>query len=328
MTHQGPMQGVGTGQSSAPVLKGVTLVLGSPFSGSTLIGQSLNDIVGIAYAGELDRMHRLGFGMHVASRHHESRCEICSSHEGVSCPVFGGEDGSVVADGDAVGLDAYLEILSRFRQPYVVDGSKNVDWLWHLQHKGLLHVLPTNVILTIRPVWAFAISQQRSCGGSLYAAAEGWRNIYRHALRSIAKLGIPCLTIRHEEFVADVDQWLSRAAWFVTGTAHNVHDPKPMHCIGGNVSAYAIRGDFDKQGHLKSIPEGTQAIARRKFEVFGGEGGPRADTLSRWAPAISHEDACALLSIPGVMDAMLDLGYDPLFMLDEHAAWRGRNSDA
>lgn len=327
MTPQDSMKKTAEGQVSAPVLRGVTLVLGSPFSGSTLLGQCLNDIVGIAYAGELDRMHRLGFGMHIASRHHESRCEICSSHEGVACPIFGGEDESVVADGGTVGLDVYLEVLSRFGQPYVVDGSKNVDWLWHLQRKGLLQVLPTNVILAVRPVWAFVISQQRSCGGSLHAAAEGWRNIYRHALRSIATLGIPSLTVRHEDFVAHGDQWLSRAAWFVTGTPHNMHDPKPMHCIGGNVSAYAIRGDFDKQGHLNSIPEDTQAIARRKFEVFGGHG-PRTDTLSRWASAISHEDACSILSIPGVMDTMLDLGYDPLRMLDEHAAWCDQNSVA
>lgn len=327
MTPQDTMAEIDPGDAPAPVLKGVTLLLGSPFCGSTLLGQSLNDIVGIAYAGEIDRMHRLGFGMHLASRHHESRCEICSSHEGMHCPVFGDEDCSVVADGEAVGLDAYLEVLSRYGQSYVVDGSKNVDWMWHLQRKGLLQVLPTNVILTVRPVWAFVTSQQRSCGGSLHAAAEGWRNIYRHALRSIATLGIPSLTVRHEDFIADIDKWLSLAAWFVTGTAHNLHDPKPMHCIGGNVSAYAIRDDFDKQGHLKAIPEHTQAVARRKFEVFGGDG-PRTDTLSRWASAISHEDACAILSIPGVMDTMLDLGYDPLRIMDEHAAWRRQNGFA
>lgn len=119
MTPRDAMKKTAEGQVSAPVLRGVTLVLGSPFSGSTLLGQSLNDIVGIAYAGELDRMHWLGFGMHIESRHHESRCDICTSHEGVTCPVFGDEDESVVADGGAVGLDVYLEVLSRFGQPYV-----------------------------------------------------------------------------------------------------------------------------------------------------------------------------------------------------------------
>lgn len=302
-------------------VQSVTLLLGSPFSGSSLLGQSLNDIAGIAYAGELDRLHRFGFPMHLASNHHRSHCEICTSHEGYSCPAFPLEHGPL-ADPADFDIDGYAEVLSRFSVPHVVDGSKNVDWLWYLHGRGLLDVLPTRVILVSRSVWAFAASQVRTGNGNICQAAEGWRNIYRHALRSLSALSVPVLPIRHEAFVGEADKWLSRAAWFVSGQPHNVFEPKALHCIGGNVSAFSIREEFDQQGYLRAIPEDERTVSRRKFEYFGSGTGVRTDSMARWAKAISREDARSILALPGVMETMLDLGYDPLRMLDEHAQCR------
>ena len=299
-------------------LQSVTLLLGSPFSGSSLLGQSLNDIAGIAYAGELDRMHRFGFPMHRAHDHYRSRCEICVSHEEYDCPVFPLAH-QAPPEPHAVEIADYLDVLSRFGVPFVVDGSKNVDWLWYLHGKGLLDVLPTRVILVARSVWAFAASQMRTGGSSIYQAAEGWRNIYRHALRTLSVLSVPTLLVRHETFVADTDKWLSRAAWFVSDRPHNVYEPKPLHCIGGNVSAYSIRREFDQQGYLRAIPEDEHVVSRKKFAFFGGDA-PRTEAVARWAPAIGRDDARNILALPGVMETMLDLGYDPLRILDEHAA--------
>lgn len=301
-------------------LQSVTLLLGSPFSGSSLLGQSLNDIDGIAYAGEIDNMHRFGFPLHRVSGHYRSRCEICATHAVYDCPIYPLEDGDA-ADPAMVVLDDYLAVLSRFNAPFVVDGSKNVDWLWFLHARGLLDALPTRVILVVRSVWAFAASQLRNGHPNAYQAAEGWRNIYRHALRSIASLGVPCLLVRHEDFVGDADRWLSRAAWFVSGQPHNLHAPKPLHCVGGNPGAYALRPEFDPQRHLRVVSEKEGLESSEKFSFFGGR--MQADTTRRWAHAIDREQARNILAIPGVMDTMLDLGYDPLRILEEHAALLG-----
>lgn len=298
-------------------LQGVTLLLGSPFSGSSLLGLSLNDIAGIAYAGELDNLHRFGFPLHRSSGHYRSRCEICITHDRYDCPVYPLEEGDA-ADADTVRIDDYLAVLSRFQVPFVVDGSKNVDWLWYLHARGLLEVLPTRVILVVRSVWAFAASQLRAGHDDAYRAAEGWRNIYRHALRSIAVLSVPCLLVRHEDFVGDADRWLSRAAWFVSGQPHNVFAPKPLHCVGGNPGAYALRPEFDPQGHLRVVSDKERSESSEKFAFFGGQ--VHADTTRRWAHAIDRQQARNILAMPGVMDTMLDLGYDPLRLLDEHAA--------
>ena len=306
-------------EHTALPLQSVTLLLGSPFSGSSLLGQSLNDIAGIAYAGELDRMHRFGFPLHRASDHFVSRCEICTSQEDYACTVFPPEH-EPLAEPNDVALADYLEVLSRFGTPFVVDGSKNVDWLWYLQGKGLIERVPTKVILVARSVWAFAASQMRTGNGNIYQAAEGWRNIYRHALRSISALGVPMLLVRHETFVADSDKWLSRAAWFVSDTPHNLYEPKPLHCLGGNVSAFAIRREFDQQGYLRAIPESDRVISRKKFDYYGKDTAPRNQPVARWANSINRDQARAILAIPGVMETMLDLGYDPLHILDEHAA--------
>lgn len=305
-------------EGTAPRVQGVTLLLGSPFSGSSLLGQSLNDIAGIAYAGEIDNMHRFAFPMHRASNHYRSRCAICVTHDPYDCPIYP-IDAQPLGDPATVGAHDYLDVLSRFGEPFVVDGSKNVDWLWFLHERGVLDVLPTRTILVTRSVWAFAASQLRAGNTNVYQAAEGWRNIYRHALRSISVLAVPSLLIRHEAFVADTDKWLSRAAWFVSDRPHNVLAPKPLHCVGGNPSAYAIRDEFDQQGHLRVVPDHERPVSLEKFSFFGGDA-PRTQPLARWAHKIDHQQAKNILAIPGVMDTMLDLGYDPLHILEEHAA--------
>lgn len=301
-------------------LQAVTLLLGSPFSGSSLLGQSLNDIQGIAYAGEIDNMHRFAFPLHRESNHYRSRCAICMTHDPYDCPIYP-PDPPPLGDPDTVTLDDYLEVLSRFNQPFVVDGSKNVDWLWYLHARGLLDVLPTRVILVARSVWAFVASQFRAGNTNPYQSAEGWRNIYRHALRTVSLLAPPSLLIRHEEFVANTDKWLSRAAWFVSDRPHNILDPKPLHCIGGNPSAYTIREEFDKQSYLRTMPEDQRPVFLEKLAFFGASQAPRSQPIERWGHLIDRQRAKNILAIPGVMDTMLDLGYDPLGMLDEHAAW-------
>lgn len=299
----------------------VTLMLGSPFSGSSLLGQSLNDIAGIAYAGEIDNMHRFGFPLHRASNHYRSRCAICITHDPYDCPVYPLQP-EPLGDPATITIGDYAEVLARFGEPHVVDGSKNVDWLWYLQQRGLLDVLPTRVLLVTRSVWAFAASQARAGNSNVYQAAEGWRNIYRHALRTISALSVPSLPLRHEDFVADTDKWLSRAAWFVSGQPHNVFVPKPLHCVGGNPSAYSIRGEFDQAGHLRVVPEHERPVSLEKFAYFGSEAAPRAQALERWARVIDREQAYNILGLPGVMDTMLDLGYDPLRILDAYNALR------
>ncbi len=314
--------------NDAPVaLQSVTLLLGSPFSGSSLLGQSLNDIAGIAYAGEIDNMHRFGFPLHQASNHYRSRCAICITHDSYDCPIYPLAP-PPVADPATITIADYAEVLSRFGEPFVIDGSKNVDWLWYLHARGLLDVIPTRAILVSRSVWAFAASQSRAGNGDVYQAAEGWRNIYRHALRSVAVLSVPNLLVRHEDFVADTDKWLSRAAWFVSDRPHNVHAPKALHCVGGNPSAYAIREEFDKQGHLRVAPAHERPVSLEKFAFFGGSDAPRAQAMQRWAKVIDGDQARNILAIPGVMDTMLDLGYDPLRMLDAHTQCRAEMAAA
>jgi len=125
--------------------------------------------------------------------------------------------------------------------------------------------------------------------------------------------------MRHEAVVADSDKWLSRAAWFVSDRPHNVYEPKALHCVGGNPSAYSIREEFDKQGHLRVVPEHERPVSLEKFAFFGGEA-PRNQATARWATKIDRQQARNILAIPGVMETMLDLGYDPLHILEEHAA--------
>lgn len=303
-------------------LQSVTLFLGSPFSGSSLLGQSLNDIAGIAYAGELDRLHRFNFALHREAQHHRSLCDICKTHEPYDCPIFQDPDEPLAAD-DAFPIEDYIGVLRRFDVPFVIDGSKNVGWLWHLNGKNLLDVLPTKVILTARSVWGFVASQRRSGNPDPYRAAEGWRNINRHALRTLSKLQVPYLIVRHEDFLQDQDKWLSRAAWFVSDQPHNVYEPKPLHATGGNTSAHLIRPEYDREAQLRRVSGESRERDQAKMAYFGAAGHEaRGNPLERWVQDIRPDEAYGVLSLPGVMDTMLDLGYDPLRMLDEYRALR------
>ena len=104
----------------------------------------------------------------------------------------------------------------------------------------------------------------------------------------------------------------------MSGQPHNLHAPKPLHCVGGNPGAYALRPEFDPQRHLLVVSEQERSESSEKFAFFGGR--VQADTTRRWAGRIDLRQAKNILAIPGVMDTMLDLGYDPLRILDEHAA--------
>ena len=308
--------------ATAPSLQSATLMLGSAYSGSSLIGQTLNDIIGIAYAGELETMHRFGFPLYAdRPERYRSHCSICVTHESYDCPVFVDRSGAV-GDPAAVQIGDYIEVLARFNAPHVVDGSKNVDWLWYLVSKGLMQAIPTRVLLVTRSVWAYAASHKRSVGHTALHAAQGWRNIYRHALRTTASLGLPMLVVRHEDFVANLDATLSRAAWFINGQPHNLMDTRPLHTLGGNSSAHAMRPEYDREGEIRHLGEREAAVAREKFAYFGATAQPRADTLRRWAFDITPQEAHAILAMPEVLDTMLDLGYDPLRMLDEYKVVR------
>jgi len=105
----------------------------------------------------------------------------------------------------------------------------------------------------------------------------------------------------------------------VSDRPHNVFAPKPLHCVGGNPSAYSIRGEFDQQGHLRAVPDHEKTRSAEQFAFFGGNEA-RTQPIARWATKIDRQQARNILAIPGVMETMLDLGYDPLHILEEHAA--------
>jgi hypothetical protein len=277
-------------------------LVGSSFSGSTLLGSSLSDEK-VKFFGELDRW--APFKAHPRT-HQIDACTVCNMlHKKIECPVFG-EIKKVKAIAAVDIVQRYLSVVGR-RSGVVIDGSKYVDWLAKLYDNGLMISRDIFAIIVCRNPVAFSFSNSGPMSVPYWESAVSWRETYQHALRVLTHRRIPFIVVQYENIfnitarnnisISIGNLIGSRVKIDLNGSRENIHS------LGGNLGSYINAFDIDKRSVENSKEFDENELW--KFDYYK-KLEPKEST--RWVE-IGRQNAVSLLSIPGIVDLCSILGY-------------------
>ncbi|MFD0901586.1 hypothetical protein [Actinomadura sediminis] len=285
-------------------------VLGTLFSGSTLIGRDVTTRIKKAhYVGELNNFTQLpGFS-------HQDAGTICGP-----CSLLGRECGHFTdALRERVTYDDILGMHEEFARSLgasaILDGSKYVAWLRRAVEQKRADPAtrnPISVILTARNPIAFAISHRNRTGEPLWQGAGIWRNTYVDALRTVNTHGLPHMVVRYEGYMARPERHLERLAAFLHLPLRDKPDNSRIHDAGGNWSSFVpYVGKEQLDEHIGRLDGPARAEAEKfveKARPYWNNEKPKADT--RWHRSLSTGEANAIVSTPGLADVASIVGYN------------------
>ena len=125
--------------------KTICFIVGSLFSGSTLLGNSLNGSPDVIFLGETDRLRY--FRRYENCPDYYVDRSILSENTHISCEFW---DRTLLTKIKWLPTsDAFVEIIERTGTPIVLDGSKNIDWLMYL-YPNLIEKFNLIAIVTSR----------------------------------------------------------------------------------------------------------------------------------------------------------------------------------
>lgn len=165
--------------------KKITFIIGTPFSGSTLLGNILNMIPDTTFIGEVNRIRSFG-QWEGTIENYNNECTICATEPYRECPVWNKEKLKKIDETSSI-KNKYEELISDIKQSHIIDGSKSPDWIARVFDSGL--EANFQAIICTRNPWAFALSHKgatmnnNGVPAQAFQAAENWRDIYTHALR-------------------------------------------------------------------------------------------------------------------------------------------------
>lgn len=215
--------------------KKLLYIIGSPYTGSTLISEEMSRYESVSSIGEPNRY--IGFGFYPENpSHYLKLCSYCSTHEEYNCPVW-----PKTEDADQL---TYQALLERVCSDVIIDSSKEADWFLSTANK--VEGFEIYILLLVRNPVSFVSSNiKRRSDLSVFSHAEGWRNIYEHAFRSVVGSKYPFLIVRYEDFIIDNNAVLNRIFSFLS---HPIREKKLVsssHPLGGNLVHLATREQFD-----------------------------------------------------------------------------------
>jgi hypothetical protein len=283
-----------------PALVDVQLV-GTAYSGSTLLGNALNAHEAIAHVGEVSSLPAFGIGPP------ERACHLCAA-TGRDCPVWTPETIALLAErGPVAAADVLREATAA---PVIVDSSKWVPWLHATGPEERLERRRVVVILTVRSPLAFVESVHRRDGAEVWLAANLWRDTMFDALRSVGRMSLPTMVIRYEDLALEPEPTLTR----VCRALGLEFDPCmlefwniPVHALGGNAGAFVWYPGYRHRG--RSADKGTwreedAAIADAYRERgFGGW------VDDKWRTMLGEDARRAVLATPMLADLATLVGY-------------------
>lgn len=297
-------------------------ILGSPFCGSTAVGNMLNSHKQIFHAGEVDRLG-------IFSRYHThdtyltvNGCSLCSLQKPIhNCPVWSDYPKSALDTNKKI-VEVYRDLTKKSKKNVILDSSKNADWLTTLWEGGLPYCF--SIILSRNP-FAFAYSHFRATGLPFWQGIEAWRNIYDHCLRVVLSRGIPLLSLKHADLLEDPNVFFSKILSFLQlsgGVDYNNFFQYPCHALGGNVGSFLSYPNFNFSEYLnKETKENRNPTSEELSEKSNQPASPTKRADNAWLRHLSIDDISAGLSLPGVVDTMTLLGYNPTSLIQEKIKW-------
>ena len=310
---------------SAPVDDGgrsrYAYIVGTPYCGSTVLGQALGAHSSMRYLGEVDRL--VQHAPTLWAEELEPTCHICELR-GEPCPVW------TPARIEEAREMPYGKLMSYFNKTFggsaLVDGSKHPSWLRSVFADQAPDPDRTVALLTVRSPFAFSDSYRTRSGGAAWEAANLWRDLYYDALRLLTASGLPFLVVRYEQFALHPESVL-RPACALLGVEFEPEmlqfQSRPSHDVGGNYSAHAVSGGqeagFSASSFRDRLPD-TWAKSAEQSQVYWGK--PFGGWVDeKWQARMTADDVEQVLQTPGLGDLANLLGYQ---LSREIAAWQRR----
>jgi tetratricopeptide (TPR) repeat protein len=275
------------GSPAAPnACRGVILIVGSSYCGSTLLNVLLGAHPLIGAGGEMHWLVRSS----EAERQKEGRCAFC----GDACPVWTPQLRSRLAANNI-----YDEAAAAFGVPIICDASKMPDWSRFMA--GHTAASRTRVMLVkhpLRHVASFVEKARRREGQSEHGDIDRVLNDLHH-LYAAARRERVDLTLRYEDLVSDprgaITPLLGRVDLEYDAAMDNWR-AAPHHHIGGNA------------GPRSQIAPGnrpTGGFLLRKYN--------RGDIFldDSFAAVLSEVEIEAVLANPNAKEMMAEFGYEP-----------------
>ena len=272
-------------------------VVGTAYSGSTLLGNALNGHSAISHIGEISRLPCFGIGDPV------DHCVLCAT-AGVDCPVWTPE---LIAEAGVVGPGRVHQVVRRHLGgvPVLVDGSKSIEWLERCLGPGD-GVSSPFVLISVRHPFAFADSSRRRASMSPADAGVLWRDVMSAVVSRSTDFGLANLVVRYEDLARD-------PAWVLGRVVDSLGlEPEPgltefwrhdAHVLGGNGGAYVWYESFRRSGGF--VTEEDRVVAQSYAERrFGGW----AD--DKWRTSLSPSDIRTVASTPRLEGVAEFFGYD------------------
>lgn len=298
-------------------------ILGTPFSGSTLLTNTLDVHPEVFAVGEFERLPKFKRFEHLIGQEpdiYDDACFLCRAFDR-ACPIWHDASRNAIAShGNVFESHRYLAHLAHEhlnKSPRVViDSSKTPDWFRYSARTlaganiGYRTVKDEDVcaIITTKSVFGFAESMMRRSGMSPILVGQMWCDVTTDALRVVAAMSVPSIIIRYEDISQNWRLLLQRLLRFLSLPADDqivaglIAAPESnSHAIGGNAFAYKnVLGD-----RLSSIDVRSSWESLRAQYIRGDAVGER-----RWICELSEATVDLIASTRGVHDLSQQLGYD------------------
>lgn len=274
-------------------------IIGTAFSGSTLVQFMAGRFGKVLVAGEIDRIRAFNMHPHLAGNPvtYRDSCEYCRAKD-VECPVW---TPALFDELGAMGPGPRIyETLARVsRRRVVVDASKTPWWFLNVarhpdfaEWKGRVLALHC-----VRHPFAFAVSMSNRTGASLEQCVLDWVIINRDAVAVIQGTEgfIPTVTVLHNAVLNNPRGLLDALSCW--GDLGPELENRTHHFLGGNAAAYQFQDPVEQS---RPVTDDTVAYFSKVDAA--------ADDDGRWRSKIDHGMRWRLAGLPGVREMCGQLG--------------------
>lgn len=251
----------------------VVFILSATRSGSTWLSYALGSHSQATHLGEYYRPFT--FANHVA-------CRLCEAKGRDNCEFLHGIH-------QVESQYAYDFAFSRFGTPFLIDCSKNLDWLAKFINQDRFQV---KVIHLIRePRGWFASEKRRRAGMTATTGMEMWLNLNVAIVNFIKHYRLTSMPAYYDELATDEEKYFPSVCEFIGIPFERTmlkYWEYEHHALGGNGAAFNVIGGYQDAKVTTGDDAFYRLNARRQFY----------DT--RWRSQLSPEEVRTIENMPTV----------------------------
>ncbi len=290
--------------SGAPI---DVFILGTVFSGSTIVGNALGTHPEAFFAGEVAALPKNSKTYNVM--HEIDGCLACAAL-GRPCPVWTPERKARVEE---AGPKRYMDALrADVGRRVIVDGSKLTGWFRVVAGAGALARERVRVIITSKDPMSFVDSlMRRNREAPAWVAANLWRDTYFDLLRTMHGSRYLFTHVAYKDFMREPESVI-RGLCALTGLDF---DPAMLDfrsasvcSIGGNPGAHVWREGM--LGAIEKKKEWVDDIERRHYETYKENAFTGTWVDDKWTERLGTGELAQVMGTPGLPDLATLLGYD------------------